>query len=421
NEVKPALGCTEPIAVALAVATAAQLLKTNGEIPTKIEIEVSANILKNGMGVGIPGTKEVGLFVASALGAICGEPSLSLELLRGVNNHCIEKALEMVNRELVTISKASSNSKKLFIKATLYYKESIATATIEDRHDNISSLTLNGKRIPPPLATAIEEEGSINGNNSRESYLNMESIYSFAKEVEFEKIEFILESVRLNTLLAEEGLSGEWGLGVGRSINSASNKRIYGDSILREAMALTAAASDARMSGSTLPAMSNSGSGNQGITVTLPVAAYAKKIGANSQKLARALVIAHLTASLLKVELGKLSALCGCVTAATGASCAIVYLEGGALKEIEYAIHNMVGNITGMVCDGAKPGCALKVATGVAAAIKSATLALEGRSITKNEGIVTGSVEGSIRNLSKIGSEGMNYTDKLILEMMLNK
>lgn len=423
SEVKPALGCTEPIAVALAVAKAADILEINGRIPTKIAVEVSANILKNGMGVGIPGTSEVGLYIASALGALCGNSSLSLQVLRGVGPECVERAKEMIAKKIVTIKEANNNSKKLFIEASLYFNGNHATVIIEDEHDNIIYTALNGKEIKRDSALEHQESDKSggNGNGELQRELTIETIYNFAKEVELQKIEFILESSELNSALAEEGLSKEYGLSVGRNMVSKSNRKVFGDSILTHAMAFTAAASDARMSGSSLPAMSNSGSGNQGITATLPVTVYANRVGASREELARALIVSHLIAILLKVDLGKLSALCGCVTASTGAASAIVFLEGGSLKQVEYAIHNMVGNLAGMACDGAKAGCAIKVATGVAAAINAATLALNSKYITKNEGIVAASAEGSIKNLGQLGSEGMSYTDKLILKMMLNK
>ncbi|MFB0972964.1 MAG: L-serine ammonia-lyase, iron-sulfur-dependent, subunit alpha, partial [Bacteroidales bacterium] len=237
----------------------------------------------------------------------------------------------------------------------------------------------------------------------------------------FEEIRFIRDAARMNKALADEGLKGNYGLKVGKMIAAGDNDPVYGDCILRHAMALTAAASDARMAGSKLPAMSNSGSGNQGITVTMPVVAVAESMDATDEQLARALIIAHLTAIHIKSYLGKLSALCGCVIASTGASCGIVYLRGGGLDQICHAVKNMIGNITGMVCDGAKTGCALKVAAGVASAMESAVLALDGICISSNDGIIEDDTEKCIANVGSIGSKGMQVTDRMILNIMENK
>ena len=225
----------------------------------------------------------------------------------------------------------------------------------------------------------------------------------------------------MNRALAKEGLENRYGLKVGRTIQDNVHKNIFGDGLLTYSMAITAAASDARMAGCTLPAMSNSGSGNQGITVTMPVIAAADKFGSTNEELARALVLSNLVAIHIKHYLGRLSALCGCVIASTGASCGIVFLKNGNYDQVTYAIKNMIGNITGMVCDGAKVGCALKVASGVSSAVQSSILALDNICISENDGIIDKDIEKTIRNLGSIGSEGMRHTDTMILDIMVCK
>jgi L-cysteine desulfidase len=262
---------------------------------------------------------------------------------------------------------------------------------------------------------AVSQEGG-----SRDLGLTVKEIYAFAATMPYEDIAFILEDRTLNLALAKEGLSGDWGLRVGKAIRE-NQKEVFGDDFLSYAMGLTAAASDARMAGCTLPAMSNSGSGNQGITVSMPVIAYALKYGVDDERLARALMLSNLVAIHIKTYLGRLSALCGCVVASTGSACGIVYLQGGGVDAVSAAIKNMAGNITGMVCDGAKVGCAMKVASGVSCAVQSAVLALRGTCIPSTDGIIDDDVEKTIRNLGTIGSVGMKSTDRLILDIMLCK
>jgi L-cysteine desulfidase len=424
KEVKPALGCTEPIAVALAVAKAVETLEENhvsgwrlsGEYSVKAE--VSGNILKNGMGVGIPGTGMVGLHIASALGAVCGKSSYGLEVLNDVSGDTVELSKAMVDKGLVTVGLAETDL-KLYVKATVEYDGHSAYAVIEKDHDNIVETGFDGKVLS---AAAVSDEVECTEQKSTLDYhLTVKEILEFASTVAYEDIKFILESRTLNMALAKEGMSGGYGLRVGYAISLDCNREVFGGDFLSYAMALTAAASDARMAGCTLAAMSNSGSGNQGITVTMPVIAYSIRYGTSDEQLARALVLSHLIAIHIKGYLGKLSALCGCVIASTGASCGLVYLRGGDYEQICAAIKNMIGNITGMVCDGAKVGCAMKVASGVSSALQSAVLAREGICISEYDGIIEKDIEKTIQNLGRIGSIGMQHTDNMILDIMVCK
>ena len=439
REVKPALGCTEPIAVALAVSKAVEILADNGKVCSgsgcamwrlsadfHIALEVSGNILKNAMGVGIPGTGMTGIPIAAALGAVCGQSDKGLQVLAGVNPDAVARARRLVAGSRVKVRIADTDH-LLYVKATVCEgsgKASAeiapglspeASAVIEDDHDKIVRTTFADKILTETESAAAAEE-----HKPGDTGLTVREIYDFAGELPFEDIAFILEDRTLNLALAEEGLRGEYGLRVGRSIRE-HQETVFGDDFMSYAMGMTAAASDARMAGCTLPAMSNSGSGNQGITVSMPVIAYAARFGVDDEKLARALILSNLIAIHIKSHLGKLSALCGCVIASTGSSCGIVYLRGGSYEQVCAAIKNMIGNITGMVCDGAKVGCAMKVASGVSSAVQSSVLALCGICASETDGIIDRDIEKTISNLGRIGSLGMRETDKMILDIMVCK
>ena len=433
REVKPALGCTEPIAVALAVSKAVEIISDNcaSRCPEgwrltadfRIDVAVSGNILKNGMGVGIPGTGRVGLPVAAALGAVCGDSRRNLEVLADLTDVAVKRALELVEGQKVTISVADTDH-LLYVKATVCANGQAqasaevnpqAYAIIEDDHDRIVETCFADR-----ILMSSESAAGLSAPDEGEETPSVREILDFANNAPFADIAFILEDRSLNLALAREGLAGNYGMNVGKTIRE-NQQEVFGDDFLSFAMGLTAAASDARMAGSTLPAMSNSGSGNQGITVSMPVIAYALKYKVPDEKLARALILSNLVAIHIKHYLGKLSALCGCVVASTGSSCGIVYLQGGGYDAICAAIKNMAGNITGMVCDGAKVGCAMKVASGVSCAVQSAVLALRGTCIPSTDGIIDDDVEKTIRNVGAIGSAGMKHADRMIMDIMLCK
>ena len=433
REVKPALGCTEPIAVALAVAKAVEIITDNCpcicpegwrlSAAFSIDVAVSGNILKNGMGVGIPGTGMVGLPVAAALGAVCGDSARGLEVLAGLDAAAVARAKELVAGGRVHISVAPTE-RLLYVKATVSVDgraeasaevDPHAYAVIEDDHDRIVETSFADRILmcSESGAAAVERAADDDGLTIRE-------ILEFAESVPYEKIAFILDDRKLNLALAQEGLRGDYGLKVGKAIRE-NQAEVFGDDFMSYAMGMTAAASDARMAGSTLPAMSNSGSGNQGITVSMPVIAYAMRYKVDDERLARALILSNLVAIHIKSYLGKLSALCGCVVASTGSACGIVWLQGGGYEQVCAAIKNMTGNITGMVCDGAKVGCAMKVASGVSCAVQSAVLAMRDTCIPSTDGIIDDDIEKTIQNLGAIGSAGMKAADRMILDIMLCK
>lgn len=454
KEVKPALGCTEPIAVSLAVARSCEALRQIGVEVSHLTVEVSANILKNGMGVGIPGTGMIGLHIASALAVTCGKSCYGLEVLKDLSPAAIDDAKEMVDAKKVKVVLADTTM-KLYIKAWAYGSDAAgvehsAATEIKNNHDSIVSVVRDGEEILAPqhiepmncagsactsaagASAASGSAGAASAASGSAAFsaaekttldykLSVKEILEFAQEASFENIKFILDSVKLNKSLAMEGLKDDYGLRVGKTILAREHSDVFGSSVMTYAMAATAAASDARMAGCTLPAMSNSGSGNQGITVTMPVIAVAEKMGVGEEQLARALVLSHLVAIHIKGYLGKLSALCGCVIASTGSSCGIVYLQGGGYEQVCSAIKNMVGNITGMVCDGAKVGCALKVASGVSSSVQAAVLAMDNICISSNDGIIEDCIEKTICNLGRIGAEGMQTTDRMILDIMVCK
>lgn len=410
REVVPALGCTEPITIALAAARAAEAL---GRKPETVEVRVSGNLLKNGMGVGVPGTGMTGLDIAAAVGAIGGKAELALEVLRDLSEEQVKAAKKMLADKRVSVSLADTNE-LLYAEAVVTQGTDSARCTIAREHTAVVLVERNGMETfsaPWPGQSGQEEAWP----------LTMETIHDFALNAPFEMISFILESARLNEAIAAEGMASEWGLKVGRSMNQDIEQGLRADDIASFAIKMAAAASDARMDGIMLPVMSNSGSGNQGITATIPVVAFARRLDAGDEAMARALIMSHLTAIHLKHHLGRLSALCGAILAATGASCGMVLLMGGGLKEVGFAIRNMVGNIAGMICDGAKTSCALKVASAVEAAVQAAFLAKRGTAVSGREGIVDEDMETCVRNLGRLGSCGMVQTDQVILDIMVGK
>ena len=413
KEVIPAIGCTEPIAVALCVAKAAETL---GMKPEKIEVLLSANILKNAMGVGIPGTGMVGLPIAVALGALIGRSAYQLEVLRDCTPEAVEQGKQFIAEKRIRISLKEDITEKLYIEVICKSGDKTAKAVISGGHTTFIYIAMNENvLLDKQQATAEEEE-----ETSPE--LNLYKVYDFALTAPLDEIRFILETKRLNKAAAERSFKGNYGHELGKILKSSkSEEQILGSNTFTHILSYTSAACDARMAGAMIPVMSNSGSGNQGITATLPVVVYAEDNHKSEEELIRALTLSHLTAIYIKQSLGRLSALCGCVVAATGSSCGITYLMGGAYEQITFAVQNMIANLTGMICDGAKPSCALKLSSGVSTAVFSAILAMEHKCVSSVEGIIDNDVDRSIRNLTRIGSQGMNETDKLVLDIMTHK
>lgn len=412
KEVVPAIGCTEPIAVSLCVAKATEVLET---VPEKIKVYLSANILKNAMGVGIPGTKMVGLPIAIALGALIGKSEYGLQVLKDLKPEDVDTGKEYIAEKRIEIGLKEDIDDNLYIEVHCLKNENEAVAIIKGTHTHFSHISKNGEVI-------INECDSNHCEESKDEIkLSFSKVYDFATTTPIEDIRFILQAAELNRTASKLSAQGSYGHNVAKTMTGALGKQIFGDSMLTHMMSYTAAACDARMDGAMIPVMSNSGSGNQGITATLPVLTYAEDTYCSEESLIRALILSHLTVVYIKQKLGRLSALCGCVAAATGASCGITYLMGGDYNQITFAVKNMVGNITGMICDGAKPSCALKISSGVSTAVLSAIMAMEQKVVSSLEGIVDDDVDKTIENLTSIGAIGMQETDKLVLKIMTSK
>ena len=413
REVVPAIGCTEPIAVALCVAKATETL---GCHPENIKVFLSANILKNAMGVGIPGTDMIGLPIAVALGALIGKSEYQLEVLNDSNPEAVEAGKKMIESQCIDIALKENIEEKLYIEAVCTHGNDSATAIISGGHTNFVYISRNQDVLLDNRTPASAEAQAAHVE------LTLRKVFDFATTAPLEEIEFILEARRLNKNAAERSFQGKYGHELGRMLrNSQTERNIMGNNTFTHILSYTSAACDARMAGAMIPVMSNSGSGNQGIAATLPVVVYAEDNHNSEEELTRALILSHLTAIYIKQSLGRLSALCGCVVAATGSSCGITYLMGGGYQQVMYAVQNMIATLTGMICDGAKPSCALKLTSGVSTAVMSAIMAMEQKCVTAVEGIIEENVNQSIRNLTKIGSEGMNETDKLVLDIMTHK
>lgn len=412
QEVIPAIGCTEPIAVALCVAKATEVL---GKRPEKIQVWLSANILKNAMGVGIPGTGMIGLPIAVALGALIGKSEYQLEVLRDTTSEAVEEGKCFIEEKRIHIALKENITEKLYVEVCCEAGSDVATAIIAGGHTSFIYIECNGKVLLEEQPIAETDEKSVSSD------LTLRKVYDFALTAPLEEIRFILETARLNKAAAERSFQGDYGHGLGKMLRSAYRHKVVGDSVFSHILAYTSGACDARMAGAMIPVMSNSGSGNQGISATLPVLIFAEENKNSEEELIRALMLSHLTVIYIKQSLGRLSALCGCVVAATGSSCGITWLMGGSYEQVTYAVQNMIANLAGMICDGAKPSCALKVTTGVSTAVLSAVMAMEGRCVTSVEGIIDEDVDQSIRNLTRIGTEGMNETDRLVLEIMTGK
>ena len=408
REVVPAIGCTEPMCVALCTAKATEKL---GCRPEKIEALLSANILKNAMGVGIPGTGMLGLPIAIALGAIIGKSEYQLEL---------EEGKQYIAENRIVIKQKEGISEKLYVEIVCTAGDKKASAVIAGGHTRFVEEGLTPTSLTPNPSPRGEGNG-YQGESGDEVPLNLRLVYDFAMTAPLDEIRFIEDARTYNMNAAREALKGNYGHNLGKSIERPLAKGIFGDSIYSHIISRTASACDARMGGAMIPVMSNSGSGNQGICATNPVCVYAKENDNTEEELIRALMLSHLTAIYIKQSLGKLSALCGCVVASIGSSCGITYLMGGDYSRISASVKNMIANLTGMICDGAKPSCALKITSGVSTALLSALLAMEGKCVTSSEGIVDDDVDKSIHNLTSIGADAMCKTDDMILNIMTTK
>ena len=425
REVIPAIGCTEPIAVALCTARAKELLGTE---PESITVYLSKNVYKNALAVGIPNTGMTGLPIAIALGATVGKSEYMLEVLRDATPEAVAYAKAYMLRVPATIKVDYEAPSLLYIHVEVSKEGQTAQATIIDEHTNFVE--------PHTTQHHTTQHNTILHNATPPHTLSLRRVYDFAMQVDTAELSFLLDGAKMNTAAAETSFADQYGHGLGRLLRPTSNSEavqqqsgltsnsvsaLFGNSLFTKIISYTCGACDARMSGAMVQVMSNSGSGNQGISCSIPVYLYAKENHCTQEQMLRALALSNLTVIYIKQSLGRLSALCGCVVAATGSAAGITYLMGGNYEEITYAIKNMIANISGMICDGAKPGCALKVTSGVSTAIFSAYLAMQHSYAGSTEGIVEEDIDRTIRNLTRIGHDGMQVTDDLILDIMTHK
>lgn len=411
QEVVPAIGCTEPIAVSLCVAKASELLEHR---PERIDVFLSANVIKNAMGVGIPGTKMIGLPIAIALGALIGQSEYDLEVLRDFDDDDLAQAKQYIKEERIHIAVKENITENLYIEVVCSVKASKVKTIISGAHTFFSHIEKDG------IILLSKESEEIDTDDVQVA-LNLRKVYEYAHETPIEELNFIYAAAKMNKKVSEEAKNDVYGHNVSQILGGKKGLSVFGNNAHSKMLIATSGACDVRMDGAKVSVMSNSGSGNQGIAATLPVLSYAEEIGANKQTLIRALVLSNLTVIYIKQHLGRLSALCGCVVASTGSSCGLTYLMGGTYEQIAFATKNMIANITGMICDGAKPSCSLKITSSVSTALLSALMAIENGVISEQEGIVDKDVDQTIRNMAKIGKVGMLETDKLVLEIMTNK
>ena len=413
-EVKPAVGCTEPVALALACAKCKELL---GEEIIENTMLVSPSIYKNGMCVGIPGTERLGLKIAAAIGIVAGESKNGLSVLEGTSKENIKKAEDMMDEGKISISPADTTD-KVFIDVCFKGKNNFARVIIKDKHDNFVYLE-NSEGI---ILNKLEEETTSSNQSAPKKIMDdatLEEIIVNVENMNIDDIRFLKDGVVMNLNMAKEGLDHKIGIGAGYGIKQGIEEGIIGDDIINTAMMLTAAASDARMAGLDLPVMSSNGSGNHGLTAILPIVAYNEKFPQDDEKLCKALAISHLTTAYIKNFTGRLSAMCGCgVAASTGATAGIAWLMGESVEQISGAVRNAVADLSGMICDGAKSGCALKLSSASAAAVRNALLAKNGNYAKSINGIVSENVDETIRNLGRVSDKGMSITDRVILDVM---
>ena len=408
EELIPAMGCTEPIALAYAAAKAREVL---GDLPDKVLVEASGSIIKNVKSVIVPNTNQLkGIPAAATAGIVAGDPERELEVIAEVSE---EKRNAMRSfLDSVDISVEHVDFGHVFdLIVTEWKGDSYAKVRIADFHTNIVCIEKDGKVLfEKPL-----EENREDDHRTDRSLLDMEHIYDFANTVEIRDVKEILDrQIQYNTAICEEGLLGDYGANIGSVL-----LRTCGNDIKVRAKAKAAAGSDARMNGCELPVIINSGSGNQGITVSVPVIEYAKELGCGKEKLYRALVVSNLTAIHQKSGIGTLSAFCGAVSAGAGAGAGIAYMIDGSLKAIDHTVVNALAIVSGIVCDGAKASCAAKIASSVDAGILGFQMYQNGQQFRGGDGIVVKGIENTIRNIARLGKEGMKETNEEIISMMV--
>lgn len=407
SELCPALGCTEPIAIAYAAAAAREIL---GRFPTGIAVACSGNVIKSVDGVTVPNSGGLhGVDIAATLGVVCGDPHRKLEVLSVVDDASIMTAQELVSKGFCKCSLAEG-VENLYIKVNAFADGHNAGVTISNAHTRIVEIVKDGE------ALYASHDSSMGEKCLDKSFINVKDILDFADSVEASEVSELLDmEIVMNSKISDAGLATAYGAQVGRTLLET-----YGDSVDIRARAKAAAGSDARMGGCSLPVVINSGSGNQGLVVSLPVIEYARELKASKEKLYKALLVSNLVSIHIKSYIGSLSAFCGAVSAACGAGAAITYLYGGSYEDISCTITNTLANVSGMICDGAKPACAAKISSALEAAILAHSMTMKHRKFQSGEGIIRSDLETTIKGVGYVGREGMKDTDSKILNVMLN-
>ena len=423
-EVAPALGCTEPTAIALGAAAASFLLPGKTAVDT-VEIWLDPNIFKNGLAVSIPGTGGLsGLDLAAALGALAGDPRLRMEVLQPITQEHVKMAATLVEQGMVKVNLLEKH-RGLFVRTRIKAGKDIAESVIQVLHDNITSLCLNGNEIENH--ELISKSSGRGGSQTADLELwlrdiSMDTMVSMIHDLDRDDLDFIQTGIDMNMALARHGLENSIGLAVGSTLETLAQKGLVARDMIHRARVLTSAAADARMSGVALPAMSSAGSGNHGLTAILPVKAVADHLKSSRDDLARAVGLSHVVTACVKAHTGRLAAICACsVAAGAGAAAAIAWLLGGNNGQIGGAIENIIEDLAGVICDGAKNSCALKLDTAAGTAVQAALFAMNGLTVQVSDGIVGGSAEKTIRNMGIISSQGMVETDRIILKIMIDK
>jgi L-cysteine desulfidase len=422
-EVAPALGCTEPVAIALGAAAAASLLP--GKTIDRIEMWADPNIYKNGMAVVIPGTGGMtGLDVAAAVGAFGGDPSLGLEVLNTVDQQTVEKTKTLLEKKGIDVHLIEESG--LHIKTIITSGNDRAFSEIKELHTNIVSLTLNDVPVTDsPLLSKVASKSGKSAMAILEEWLmglTLDDIFELIDEIDEDDLAFLKKGVEYNVKLAEHGLKYGSGLGIGKAIERQLRQKLMVKDMATSARIMTSAAADARMSGVNLPAMSSAGSGNHGLTAILPIWAIKDFVDHDEETVLRAIGLSHIITAYVKAHTGRLSAVCGCsVAAGAGATAGITYLVGGDVKHMAGAIKNIMEDLAGVICDGAKAGCALKLNTAAGAAVQAALFSLQGINVQDTDGIIGESTEQTVRNLGTLSHQGMVETDRTILKIMRDK
>lgn len=416
KEIYPAVGCTEPMMVALVCAKAREVL---GLVPEKIVVRLSGHITKYAMGVGIPGSGGmVGLPAAIALGTLAGNVEAGLDVLRQITPEDCQQAQQFIQEHRIVVTQARNAFEHIYAEVEATAGEDTVKVVAAKDYTNFVYIKKNGEKLLDLRNTLATEH-----DRSHETELTMEKIYEFATKCPLDELHFLLKGARMNKDVAQKAFEpdADYGLNLGKMLKGSFEERMLGVNAMPRIVCYTSAAIDVRMSGNPVPVMTNSGSGNQGIVVTLPVLVFAEETQCTEAKTMRALAISHLTNIYIKQLLGKMSAHCSCVLANTGAACGIAYLLGGEYKEICAAVKNQIAGATGMICDGCKPSCVLKLSASTSQAFQSAMMAMEGISVASTDGIIEDNVDKSLENLASLGRDAMLEIDNVLLNIMTDK